>query len=63
VCVISTEDEDVDIRLPLAAVGAQKPSETADLFGRELLLTPCDSYAVSMQVKAHQSYLFRCNIL
>jgi alpha-glucosidase len=63
VCVISTEDKDCAIRLPLGAVGAQMPSETVDIFGRELKLEPCDEHAVSMQVKDHESYLFQCNIL
>jgi alpha-glucosidase len=63
VCVISTEDQDCTIRLPLGSVGAQKPSEETDLFGRELVLASCDPYGVSMEVKAHQSYLFKCNIL
>ena len=62
VCVISTEGDDTAIRLPLAAVGAQMPSEKADIFGRELLMEACDPYSVTMQVKAHQSYLFRCRI-
>lgn len=63
VCVISTEDQDCTIRLPLGSVGAQKPSEETDLFGRELVLVSCDTFGVSMKVKAHQSYLFKCNIL
>jgi alpha-glucosidase len=63
VCVISTEDKDCAIRLPLAAVGARRPSETSDIFGRDLCLLPCDEYSVTMEVKAHQSYLFKCNIL
>lgn len=62
VCVISTEDEDTVIRLPLGAVGAQRPSRTEDIFGRELILESADSRNVNMHVKAHQSYLFRCTI-
>lgn len=62
VCVISTESEDRTIRLPLGAVGAAKPAEKTDLFGRDLVFTDCDAYSVSMLVKAHQSYLFRCDI-
>ena len=63
VCVISTEDKDCAIRLPLAALGAQVPSEKEDIFGRELAMDDWDGKAVTMQVKAHQSYLFRCNII
>lgn len=62
VCVISTEDQDRTIRLPLGAVGAVRPSENRDIFGRQLLLSDCDSHSVRMQVKAHQSYFFRCSI-
>lgn len=62
VCVISTEEKDTAVRLPLAAVGAQAPSDKVDIFGKELLMEACDSYSVTMQIKAHQSYLFRCKI-
>ncbi len=62
ICVISTEDEDRNIRLPLGAVGAAKPAEEMDLFGRELVMELCDDHAITMQVKAHQSYLFHCMI-
>jgi len=62
VCVISTEDEDRCIRLPLGAVGASVPSETEDIFDRELSFDRCDKHSVYMKVGAHQSYLFRCSI-
>ena len=62
VCVISTEEEDKSIRLPLGAVGAARPEDVEDVFGRPLVFEDCDSHSVTMQVKAHQSYLFRCNI-
>lgn len=62
VCVISTEEEDKSIRLPLGAVGAARPEDVEDVFGRPLVLEDCDSHSVNMQVKAHQSYLFCCNI-
>jgi alpha-glucosidase len=62
VCVISTEEEDKFIRLPLGAVGAAKPEDVEDVFGCPLVLEDCDSHSVIMLVKAHQSYLFRCNI-
>jgi len=60
--VISTEDEDRCIRLPLGAVGASVPSETEDIFDRELSFDRCDKHSVYMKVGAHQSYLFRCSI-
>ncbi len=62
VCVISTEDKDRTIRLPLGAVGAACPADGKDLFGKELVVDLCDQHSVHMQVNAHQSYLFRCNI-
>lgn len=62
VCVISTEEEDREIRLPLGAVGAAIPHEGCDLFGRPLILTPYDQHSVMMHVKAHESYFFRCDI-
>ncbi len=62
VCVISTEEEDRAIRLPLGAIGAVKPLEEIDLFGRPLYFRTCDAHSVRMDVKAHQSYLFRCDI-
>ena len=63
VYIISTEAEDQTIRLPLGAVGAVRPSEENDLFGRPLVFGECDHHSVNMTVKAHWSYLFRCDIL
>jgi alpha-glucosidase len=62
VCVISTEEEDVTIRLPLGAVGAAKPAESNDVFGTPLVMDAADEHSVKMLVKAHQSYFFRCDI-
>ena len=62
VCIISTEDSDKTIRLPLAAIGASHPEDQTDLFGKELHWESADQYAVNLQVKAHQSYLFSCKI-
>ena len=62
VCVISTEDEDKFIRLPLGAVGAVRPAGECDLFGLPLSIRECDKHSVSMKVKAHNSYFFRCEI-
>jgi len=62
VCVISTEEDDREIRLPLGAVGASAPQENRDIFNRQLKITHCDAHAVTMQVKAHESYFFRCDI-
>ena len=62
VLVISTEDEDKTIRLPLGAIGAAVPDDTSDLFGKELTFKVSDKYGIDMLVKAHQSYLFHCKI-
>jgi len=63
ICVISTEDENRVIRLPLGAVGAVSPCEDCDVFGRLLTVTQSDEHSVTMVVKAHQSYFFRCDIM
>ena len=63
ICVISTEDENRVIRLPLGAVGAVSPCEGCDVFGRFLTVTQSDAHSVMMEVKAHQSYFFRCDIM
>lgn len=62
VCVISTEDRDKTIRLPLGALGAAHPEGTTDLFGTSLHWEKADAHAISLTVKAHQSCLFRCKI-
>ena len=62
VSVISTEDEDRWIRLPLGAVGAVCPQDQQDIFGLPLYFADCDKHGVRMHVKAHQSYFFRCDI-
>ena len=63
VCVISTEDGDRTIRLPLGAVGAVEPSGKTDVFGRSLDYAKYDDHSIHLKVKAHQSCLFRCDIL
>ena len=62
VSVISTEEKDCTIRLPLGAVGAVKPFGASDIFKRPLSFDYCDEHSVFMQVEAHQSYFFRCDI-
>ena len=62
VCVISTEAEDKSIRLPLGAIGAVRPSEQTDLFGSPVAFARLDDHSITMEVKAHRSYLFRCDI-
>ena len=60
--ILSTNAEDVTIRLPLGAVGAKKPSSGQDLLGRDLLYTDRDENSISFTVKAHQAYFFDCEL-
>ncbi len=62
VCVISTEETDKTIRLPLGAIGASQPEGEQDIFGSLLHWEPADHRAISLEVKVHQSYLFSCKI-
>ena len=58
--ILSTNDEDVKIRLPLGAVGAAHPAEQ-DLFGETLAHTPLDSGSILLTVPAHKAYCFSCH--
>ena len=60
--ILSTNAEDVTIRLPLGAVGARKPEGGEDLFGRKLDFTPQDENSISLKINAHQAYFFRCEM-
>ena len=60
--VISTEDRDVQIRLPLGAVGARCPKGTVDIFGRELEWAKTDDNHIALIVRAHQSYFLECEM-
>lgn len=58
--VISTEEEDVTIRLPLGAVGGTCPEGERDLLGRILHWEEKDDRSIALHVNAHESYFFRC---
>lgn len=58
--VISTNPEDVTIRLPLGAVGAAAPVGTTDVFGRTLEYTPMEDGSIRLTVKAHEAYFMQC---
>jgi len=58
--VISTSGEDVQIRLPLGAVGAVAPRGNEDVFGKPLVYTKEDENSILLTVKAHQSYFMEC---
>ena len=58
--ILSTNSQDVSIRLPLGAVGAKNPRKKEDLFGRELEFDVLDRNSICLKVKAHQAYFFDC---
>ncbi len=60
--VISTEDRDVKIRLPVGAVGASCPGEAVDIFGKKLEYEKVDDNHVALIVRAHQSYFMECQM-
>lgn len=60
--LLSSNVEDVSIRLPLGAVGARKPDGSRDLLGRELVFDTLDENSISLTVKAHGAYFFRCSM-
>ena len=60
--VISTENQDVQIRLPLGAVGAGCPKDSADVFGKPLEYEPADDNSILLTIRAHQSYFMECQL-
>ena len=62
VTIISVNEEDCKIYLPLAAVGASAPEEDCDLFGRKLSYQALDDKGIELQVKAHEAYLIKCSM-
>ena len=58
--ILSTEDKDVTIRLPLGAVGASVPKR--DIFGKGLDFAPLDETSIQLTVKAHQAYFMECQM-
>ena len=60
--VISTNDRDMDIRLPLGAVGAASPEGTEDVFGRPLVYSADAPNSITLMVKAHQTYFMKCTM-
>ena len=57
VAVLSTETEDREICLPLAAIGALAPSDQRDVFGNSLIWK-----AGKLLVPAHSACLFSCRM-
>lgn len=60
--IISTNSEDVTIRLPVGAVGAVSPIGETDAFGKALEYTLEDRNSISMKVRAHSSYFMECRV-
>ena len=62
VVVMSTEDADRSIRLPLGAVGAAAPAGDADLFGTPMRWSPADRHTVRFTAAAHTAFLMECRM-
>jgi len=60
--ILSTNNEDVTIRLPLGAVGAKCPADSSDLFGKALEFETLDRNSISLKIHAHQAYFFNCKL-
>ena len=58
--VISTQTQDVKIRLPLGALGASTPINSTDIFGTPLEYSAMPDSAIELTVKAGRAYLFEC---
>ena len=56
--IVSANDKDVTVRLPLGAVGAKGICK--DVFDKEVCWEPQDDHAVTLTVKAHQAYFLEC---
>ncbi len=60
VSVISADEKETHIRLPLGILGKQKPKENADLFGNVLLYVPLCDGSIELTVPPKTAYLFLC---
>lgn len=58
--VISAENQDLKIRLPLGAVGASVPIGSTDIFGTPLSYRLNADASIELTVKAGHSYLMQC---
>ena len=58
VSVMSTNEEDKAIRLPLGAIGAS--GIKGDVFGAELNCRTLDDNAIELTVPAHKAYFMEC---
>lgn len=62
VAVMSTEEEDRSIRLPLGVLGVENMTVTSDVFGKELHYEKADKNSILLQVGAHQAYLMEISL-
>ena len=60
--ILSTNDRDVTIRLPLGSVGAVTPRGEEDVFGKKLEYRTLDRNSIELTVKAHQAYFMECEL-
>ncbi len=58
--VMSTNELDVNTRIPLASVGASVPEGDKDIFDRALSWKKMDDGSICLTVPAHTAYFFRC---
>lgn len=59
IAVMSTDNENQQIRLPLKVLGLETLTETKDFFGKELKFAPADEKSIWLEVEPHQAYLLR----
>ena len=58
VFVLSAEETDREIRLPLGALGCTRPAGDLDVFGTPLSWRPRDDKSITLAVPAHTALLF-----
>lgn len=60
--IISNNDHDTEICLPLGAVGASLPIGNEDVFGKTLSYKRADENSILLSVPAHQAYFIECSM-
>ena len=61
VAIISNEEKDVKIKLPLCAIGAKFPKR--EIFEKQMDCSETENGEVEFTVKAGESYLFECEMI
>ena len=62
IAVMSTDDKNQRIRLPIKALGVESISSDRDVFGKGLHYEPADSKSIWLEVEAHQAYLIQISL-